>query len=130
MFLGILQFELAIPWARSLKDKRSVVKSLKDRLHREHLVSIAETSALDAHQTAILGLAVVSNSGAYCSQVLDRVLRKVDATPDCELVDHQRDIIRGADVPDELYVDERLFGADRDTHEHDDNPGAAPEAAA
>ena len=42
MVVGILQFELLVPGATSLKDKRRVVKSVKDRLHREHLVSVAE----------------------------------------------------------------------------------------
>ncbi len=46
VFVGILQFELLIRQRRSLKDKRRVVRSVRDRLHREHLVSVAETACL------------------------------------------------------------------------------------
>ena len=47
MTVGVLQLELSIPSAFSLKDKRQVVKSLKDRIAHAHNVSIAEVGALD-----------------------------------------------------------------------------------
>lgn len=102
MFLGILQFELAIPWARSLKDKRSVVKSLKDRLHRDHLVSVAEVAYEEMHNRSILGVAVVANSGRRCGMVLDRIMQKVRTIPNADLVADTREIIRGEDIRDEL----------------------------
>ena len=110
MFLGVLQIELAIPGSRSLKDKRRVVKSLKDRLHRDHLVSVAETAALDLPATAILGVAFVSNSKGRVSAVLDRVLRKCESAPGGRLVDYQRDVMRPSDVADEVFVEEDFAG--------------------
>jgi uncharacterized protein YlxP (DUF503 family) len=98
MIIGALQFELAIHDAESLKDKRRVVKSLKDRLHREHLVSVAEIGALDAPARAILGLAVVSNDGKHVAGVLDRVQSKLHALNDAELVACDRQLLRGEEL--------------------------------
>lgn len=95
MLVGILQIEVLIPGATSLKDKRRVVRSLKDRLHREHQVSVAEVDALDIHHVAILGLSMISNDAKHISATFDRVLKKVQATPDARLGDHQRDILDG-----------------------------------
>ena len=47
MVVGILQIEVSIDGSTSLKDKRRVVSSLKDRLHREHQVSVAEVDLLE-----------------------------------------------------------------------------------
>lgn len=95
MVVGILQVELAIDGAMSLKDKRRVIGSLKDRLHREHLVSVAEVDAMDKWRTAVLGLAVVSNSVSHCQRVLDHVLGKLRAARDCVLADHRMEILTG-----------------------------------
>ncbi len=97
MVIGVLQFELVVPGSRSLKDKRRVVKSLKDRLHREHMVSIAEIEALDHHRLAVLGLSVVSNSVAYAGSVLDRVVEKLRLAHDARLGEVRREILSGDD---------------------------------
>lgn len=99
MHVGILQFELIVRESRSLKDKRRVVKSIKDRLHREHLVSVAEVAALDHHRLAVMGLAVVANSAAYVQSVLDRVTAKLRALPGAELGAVSRDVFSGESLP-------------------------------
>ncbi|MBL0926304.1 MAG: DUF503 domain-containing protein [Phycisphaerales bacterium] len=98
MFIGILQFELVIVASESLKDKRSVVKSLKDRLHREHLCSVAEVGALDDHRLAFMGLAVVAESARRCAEVLDRISVKLRAVEGAQLGDCSRQIVSAADV--------------------------------
>ena len=77
MVIGILHLELAIDGATSLKDKRSIVKSLKDRLHREHQVAVAEVDTLDVHTVATLGIAMVSNDVQHAQSVLDKIQAKV-----------------------------------------------------
>ncbi len=99
MVVGVLQFELEIPGALSLKDKRRVVRSVKDRLHREHQVSVAEVGALDRWRTAEMGLSIVSNSPAYVSAVFDRVLRKMAALPDARLGEVRREILHADAMP-------------------------------
>lgn len=95
MHVGILQFELIVPGSASLKDKRRVVKSLKDRLHRAHLVSVAEVGALDHHRIALMGLAMVSNSVPHIESTFDRILAKVRALGDARLGEVSREILTG-----------------------------------
>lgn len=94
MLIGTLQLELLIHGAESLKDKRRVVRSLKDRLHREHLVSVAEVARHDAPQVAVIGLALVGHDGHAVSASLDRILAKVRALVDAELGEVTRRSIR------------------------------------
>ncbi len=82
MYLGIIQFDLLIPGSSSLKDKRRVVRSVKDRLHREHMVAVAEVGGMDVWNVARMGLAAVSSDGKHLSDVLDRVLAKLHSLPD------------------------------------------------
>ena len=95
MFIGILQFELRIAGAESLKDKRRVVRSLKDRLHRAHQVSVAEIGALDTWTVAALGLTVAAGTPARAGQVLDAVLAKLHTLRDAELTHFHREIVKG-----------------------------------
>jgi len=98
--VGVLQFDLHVPWAESLKDKRRVVRSVKDRLHREHQVSVAEVGSLESHTRAVLGLAVVAADGARAGQVLDRITEKLRALTDAELGETRRDILHGSQIED------------------------------
>lgn len=98
MVLGILQFELLIHDPESLKDKRRVVRSVKDRLHREHQVSVAEVAAQDMLNVAVLGLACVGTDGARVGEVLDHVTEKLRATPGAELGECTRQIIHGSQM--------------------------------
>jgi uncharacterized protein YlxP (DUF503 family) len=95
MHVGILQFELVVPGSTSLKDKRRVVKSLKDRLHRAHLVSVAEVGALEHHRLALMGVAMVSNSTAHIESTFDRILEKVRALGIAHLGEVSREIVSG-----------------------------------
>jgi uncharacterized protein YlxP (DUF503 family) len=94
MVIGILQFELRIPGAESLKDKRRVVRSLKDRLHREHQVSVAEVGLLDHAGAARMALALVGSDGRHVGQVLDRITARLRALHDAELGDCEREVLR------------------------------------
>ena len=95
MIVGVLQAELRIDWARSLKDKRTVARSLKDRLHREHQVSVAEVGAQEIHNTLLLGVAAAGSSAAQVAGMLDTVQDKLAHHPDAVLVDCHREVLRG-----------------------------------
>jgi uncharacterized protein YlxP (DUF503 family) len=89
MVVGILQIELEIPEAQSLKDKRRVVKGLKDRLAAGHNISIAEVGALDKHQRSIIGVAMVANEKAYVESGLSKIVDLVRLVPQANLLDYQ-----------------------------------------
>jgi uncharacterized protein len=93
MIIGVLQLELSIGDAMSLKDKRRVVKSLKDRIAHSHNVSIAEVGALDAHRRSILGIAMVSNDRAYVEGALSKLVDFVRTVGNVDLVDYQIELL-------------------------------------
>lgn len=99
MIVGVMQFELHIPGAQSLKDKRRVVKGLKDRLHRHHMVSVAEIEALDHHRIAMMGLSMTSNDTTYVLSVFDRIVGVLRALPDATLAEVSREIIHADHLP-------------------------------
>lgn len=73
MVVGILRVELHVPMALSLKDKRSVVKSLKEQLRGRFNIAIAEIDANDKWQRASLGVAALGDD----RDVVDGCLRNV-----------------------------------------------------
>jgi uncharacterized protein YlxP (DUF503 family) len=93
MTIGVLQLEIAIHDAMSLKDKRRVVKSIKDRIAHGHNVSIAEVGALDEHRRSILGMAMVSNDSKYVEGALSKLVDFVRAVPQVDLIDYQIDLM-------------------------------------
>lgn len=93
MTIGVLQLEISVGDAMSLKDKRRVVKSLKDRIARRHNVSIAEVGALDEHRRAILGLAMVSNDARYVESALSKLVDFVRSVRQVDLIDYQIELL-------------------------------------
>jgi len=93
VFVGVLRLRLDVPGARSLKDKRSVVRSFKERVQGRLKVSIAEVGVLDDPRHATLGVAVVSNSHTVCDQVLSSVVSLASTLPDAILADRATEIV-------------------------------------
>jgi len=93
MVVGLLQMHLAIREARSLKDKRQVIKSLRDRIRHEFNVSVSEVDALDRRQTAVLGVAFVTNEAAFADRVLAKVVTFASRAPGAELVRYETEIL-------------------------------------
>ena len=71
--IGVLTLELRIEQAHSLKEKRHVVKSLKDRLRHKFNVSVAEIDDQDLHNSAVIAAAVVSSSRDFAEKILRAV---------------------------------------------------------
>ena len=65
MHILLIKLTLHIPYAHSLKDKRSQIKSLKDRLSNRFNASIAEIDSLDNWQQAELAVCMISNNKSY-----------------------------------------------------------------
>ena len=68
--IGVLTLEIHVEDSHSLKDKRHVVKSLKDRLRERFNVSVAEIDGLDSWQHAVVAVATVSSDRVRAEQVL------------------------------------------------------------
>jgi uncharacterized protein YlxP (DUF503 family) len=93
LHIGVLQFTLEIPYAETLKDKRSAVKALKDRLRRSFNVSIAEIEDLDLVTVATLGAVVAGSDTAHLNSTMDHLLNELREWRDGTLVDQQLEII-------------------------------------
>lgn len=93
MTVGVLQLELSIGDAMSLKDKRRIVKSLKDRIAFSHNVSIAEVGALDEHRRCIMGVAMVANDHAYVDGAMNKLIDFVKTVHSVDLIDYQLDFL-------------------------------------
>lgn len=78
MVVAISVFELHLPRSRSLKEKRRVVKSLTERIHRRHRVSVAETDFHDLRQRAEIGIAAVGTSQHRLERQMDAIRRLAD----------------------------------------------------
>ncbi|HKW86854.1 MAG TPA: DUF503 domain-containing protein [Nitrospiraceae bacterium] len=86
MVVGLCTVELYIPDGHSLKAKRQVLLSLKDRLRGKFNVSIAEVGDQNLWQKAVLGIACVANESAYVNQVLDQAINVIRSVPTIEVV--------------------------------------------
>jgi uncharacterized protein len=78
MVVACLNIAMLVPESGSLKDKRQIVRSLKERIRSRFNVSVAEVDHQDMWQRATLGVAVVSADHAYARDALEKVSRFVD----------------------------------------------------
>ena len=92
MVVGSLRVRLLLRESRSLKNKRQVVRSVKDRLHNNFDVAVAELEALDNRQLVVLGVAAVSNETSHVQDILGRVLAALRSHPVAELLGHEIEI--------------------------------------
>jgi uncharacterized protein len=93
MFVGAARIVLQIPGARSLKDRRRVVKGFKDRARARLPVSVAEIGDVELRQVATLGLAVVSASSVRCRQVLAQAVSLASGLGDALVADVASEVV-------------------------------------
>jgi hypothetical protein len=94
MHFGVLTLHLRFDGCGSLKEKRSRLKPLVTRLHREFNISVAEIDRQDSWQDSIIACALVSNSQAHTQRSLQQVSDWIETTwPDVTLIDDQLDML-------------------------------------
>ncbi len=91
MHTGSVQVRLLVREARSLKDKRQVVNSIKDRLRNQYNVAVAEVDALEHRQMIVLGFATVAAEAGHVRTTLDAIVRALRGHPVAEFIDHEMD---------------------------------------
>lgn len=87
MVVGLAVWELQLLGCASLKEKRSILKSLKARLHKELNVSVAETAHHDSLQRSELAACVVSGDQPHANSVLDAADRMMESEHRARIVD-------------------------------------------
>ena len=94
MPIGVLTIQLQLPGCKSLKEKRSRLKPLISRLHREFNISVAELSRQDVWDEATLGCVMISNDHQFSESSLQTVIHWLNKNwPDVTLVDDHIEII-------------------------------------
>ena len=73
MPIGLLTLEIYIPDAQSLKDKRQILRSLKDKLRHHFNVSVAELDHQDLWQRSVVGVVSISNDDKHLEQSMRAV---------------------------------------------------------
>jgi uncharacterized protein len=93
MPVGLLTLELHLPEAHSLKDKRQVLRSLKDRLRRHFNVAVAELDFQDVWQSSVIGVVTLSNAEQHVEQSLQMVLAEAYRILGPVLVSHDLEFL-------------------------------------
>jgi len=93
VFVGVLKLSFQIVGAQSLKDKRRVVKSFKERVIAKFRVAAAEVGSLDNPRFATVAAVVVANEAKHCDEVLADVAAVASNLPDAILCDRALEII-------------------------------------
>ena len=78
MVLVACEVQLFLPESRSLKNKRQVLNSIKERIHNRFGVSVAEVGDNELWQRATLGIAVVSNAMNHANEVLSKTINFIE----------------------------------------------------
>jgi len=89
MIVGLCTVELYLPESQSLKEKRQVLLSLKDRLREKFNVSVAEVGDQELWQKAVLGMVCVANEQQHVNRVLDQGLNVIRSVPTVDLLKFQ-----------------------------------------
>ena len=93
MAVGLLILELHVPDAQSLKDKRQVLRSLKDRLREKYNVAVAELDHEDVWQRSTVGVVTVSNEERHVEESLQHVLAEADRVLGPVLISHSVELL-------------------------------------
>ncbi|GJQ58388.1 MAG: DUF503 domain-containing protein [Candidatus Scalindua sp. AMX11] len=93
MIIGTLRIEVVIVSSRSLKDKRRVIKSLKDRIRNKYNVSISETNAQDNLKYSTLTVAMVGTDRQYVNSTLSSLINYFRFFPQVQLINYELELM-------------------------------------
>lgn len=82
MVVGTLQVTVQVPESQSLKEKRTVVRSITSRVRQTFAVAVAEVGDQDTWQSAVIGVACVSANARHADEVCQKVLNYIENDAD------------------------------------------------
>jgi uncharacterized protein YlxP (DUF503 family) len=97
MLVGLSVFELHLPYAQSLKEKRKVVKGLIDRLHERYRVSVIESDFHDLHQRAQIAVAYLSSRESELHKMAEELRRVADEAGEAVVSDWDDQVLETLD---------------------------------
>jgi uncharacterized protein len=115
MIVALVRIRLHIPAARSLKDRRAVVRKAVDRVRARFNVSASEVGDLERWQIATLAAALVTNDRAFATEVLDKLTATIASAVAGEAMILHRETLF------ETYNDDEPVGDADGMRERDDD---------
>lgn len=89
----VIIIKLRASWVQSLKEKRTLVKSLIAKLKNKFNLSVAEVDLQDTHKVIVLGLSYVTTDSSHADSVLHNIMNFIDINTEAEIIDVQYDMI-------------------------------------
>jgi hypothetical protein len=102
MVVGICRVTFILPESHSLKEKRMVLRRIKDRVRNKFNCAIAEVGDADAWQSACLGFCVVSNEHGFTQAMVQKVLAYIEELAMAKISDDEQDYINYGDEDFEM----------------------------
>ena len=111
MIVGVYSFEVHLPGSRSLKDKRQVLRRLKDRLHAHHNVAVAELAEhADLWQRGGLMVVSLSTTREGLERLFESVRKEAESHVPGHVIDTGTDFIEGSDGGPGGWDEEQVSG--------------------
>jgi hypothetical protein len=122
MIVGVCRVSLMLGDSHSLKEKRAVLRKIKDRVQQKFNCAISEVGDQDVWQSAQLGFAVVSNERGFTQSMVQRILAFIDDLAVAKLTNDEQDYIE--------YGDDHMEGQNAGEYAHwePEEPGPLPAA--
>jgi uncharacterized protein YlxP (DUF503 family) len=114
MFVGIARIEYHISHARSLKEKRHVLRKLIDRTRAKFKVTVNEVDHQELWQRTAIGVAVVGGDGGHVERMLSQVMQFLDEMHLAEPLGRTSELITFGDEPDLDDFYDNACGGDHD----------------
>ncbi|MFQ6083279.1 MAG: DUF503 domain-containing protein [Candidatus Aminicenantia bacterium] len=93
MIIGLITFEIYLPYAHSLKEKRQVINKLKDKIKPKFNVSFAELDFVDKWQITKIGLVAINNQKATIEKMFHKILKEIENNLDGQLINFRIEYI-------------------------------------
>ena len=102
MIVGVCRVSLMVPESHSLKEKRMVLRRIKDRVRQKFNAAIAEVGDGDAWQSAQIGFAVVANERGFVESMVSNIVSFIEGLAVAKITDDEKDVL--------VYGDENISG--------------------
>lgn len=93
VWVGVLRVLIRVAASRSIKDRRRVVSSLRDRIQARHQASFADVGHLDNPDQAVIAIAVVGNESRVLQSRLDAIRVDIESRPDLLVFSHSMELV-------------------------------------
>lgn len=89
MVIGLLEIEIYLPYAHSLKEKRKTLNKIKDKIQKKYNVALAEIDFLDKWQRSRIGFVTLNNNKNLVVSIFNKILNDIDLAIEGEVTFHQ-----------------------------------------